>query len=69
LQDITASEARADWPAERTQIDEMQNAVDDATQKFNSLTAEIYDFGDIADLCEEDREDLLELQQEHRSAE
>jgi hypothetical protein len=47
----------------------MQKAVDDATRQFDSLAAEIYEFGDIVDLDEEEKEELLELQQEHRSAE
>ena len=69
MQDITASEARADWPAERTRIDEMQKAVDDATRQVDSLATEILDYGDHVDLCEEDKEEFLELQLEHRNAE
>ena len=65
MQDITASEARADWPAERTQIDEMQKAVDDATQDLNSLTAEMHEFGDIANLDEEDKDDFFQVQKEY----
>jgi hypothetical protein len=45
-------------------------AVSDAKQQLESLAAEVHEFDDIADtLCEEDKEELLELERKHRSAE
>ncbi|KAF2710421.1 hypothetical protein K504DRAFT_405554 [Pleomassaria siparia CBS 279.74] len=68
--EIIANEARNDWPAERSRIDALLLKYDNAKEQVEGLMADIEEFGsDVDDLCEEDRQDLFELQQELRRAE
>ncbi|KAF2789491.1 hypothetical protein K505DRAFT_365563 [Melanomma pulvis-pyrius CBS 109.77] len=72
--DIKPNEARADWSAERARIDAMQENIDNATQRKESLLAEIEEFdSEFIDLDEEEQREqereLLNLQKELRRAE
>lgn len=61
-QDITADEAKQDWPTERPKIEALQRRIETEEHQINSLNADIKDFqNDILNLDQNEKDELLSL--------
>ena len=67
-EEIQMREARHDWPAETTTIEEMQRKIDADTEEIISLREEIEEYEQYLTNIEEERQ-LMRLQQDCRRAE